>query len=390
MIKTDITIAGGGVAGLLTALALARQNIEVVLLEKQKLEPVETVKPTGRTSALMTGSINFLKDIDIFDAVKDTSCPLDKLRIIDGETSTTFDAEEIGLPCYGYNVPNETLKNELIKKLKTFQNVQMLDDNGLWDFEERDDHMIVRLNDDREINTKLLIAADGHNSVVREIAGIKTIKAGYKQSAITCLINHSRAHENTSTEFHKPGGPFTIVPCPGNQSAIVWCEKTQDAEEIIKLKKSDFTQALQDMTQNLLGEITLETAPQSWPLKGMIARKITGHRLALIAEAAHSLHPIGAQGLNLSIRDIKALTDLIIRQKTLGLDLGALTMLKDYKAQRRNDIYTRFAGVSGFCNITSKKSKGIQRLRQGGLKLINNVPFLKRQAMRIGLGANVA
>ena len=158
----------------------------------------------------------------------------------------------------------------------------------------------------------------------------------------------------------------------------------------MKLKKSDFTQALQDMTQNMVGEITLETSPQCWPLKGMVARKITSHRLALIAEAAHSLHPIGAQGLNLSIRDIKALTDLLIKQKSLGLDLGALNLLKEYKSMRRNDIYTRFAGVSGFCKITSKKSRGLQRIRQGGLQLINNVPFLKRQAMRIGLGTEAA
>ena len=118
----------------------------------------------------------------------------------------------------GYNISNNILKNELIKKLRELKNVQIMDDNGLWDFEERNNQMVVRLNDEQEIQTELLIAADGHNSVVRAIAGIRTIKAGYKQSAITCIINHSRSHENTSTEFHKPGGPFTIVPSPGNQS----------------------------------------------------------------------------------------------------------------------------------------------------------------------------
>ena len=390
MIKTEIAIIGGGLGGLLTALRLGQKNIDVTILETHSLKSTKAPKNNGRTSALMQPSLDYLEEIDIWDDIKKYCAPLETLRIVDGKTSTNFEAAETNLPYFGQNIPNGILHHALIKKIRTFKNIHIMDENGLWDFEEKEDHMLIRLNDDREIQADLIIGADGKNSLVREIAGIKSIKAGYKQAAITCLINHSLSHNNTSIEFHKPGGPFTLVPCPGNQSAVVWCERHEEAERLMNLNKSDFISELQDMTQDQLGVVTLEAGPESWPLKGILARKIVGHRLVLIAEAAHALHPIGAQGLNLSIRDIKTLTDLLIKQKELGLDLGNLAMLKEYKSLRRGDIFSRFIGVSSLCNITSKKSKGLQKVRQIGLKLMNSSPYLRKQAMRIGLGAKAA
>ncbi len=390
MIKVEIAVCGAGLAGLLTTLRLAQSGLSVALIEKLRVTCDKKPENNGRTSALMTESLSYLEDIGIWNDIKEQCAPLENMRIIDGDTSTTFELSDINLPYFGQNVPNNILRAALINKIKTFKNVTILDDKGLWDFEEKNDHMVLRLNDDSEVQAKLLIGADGKNSLVRSIAGIKAIKTGYNQTAMTCLINHSRAHDNTSIEFHKHGGPFTLVPCPGNQSAVVWCEKHTGAEELLKLKKTDFEQALQDMSQNVLGEITLEHGPESWPLKGVLARKLVAHRLVLIAEAAHALHPIGAQGLNLSLRDIRTLTDLIIKQKELGLDVGDLEMLKTYKALRRNETYARFAGVTGLCKLTSKKSKRVRRLRQAGLGLLNRSSFLKRQAMKIGLGAKAA
>ncbi|MCB9963798.1 MAG: FAD-dependent monooxygenase [Rhodospirillales bacterium] len=387
MTKTEIAISGGGHAGLITAILLAQKDMDVTLIEQGSLAlSKELPEMSGRSVALMWESLEVVKQTGIWPEIEEFCAPLNTLRIMDGPESLSFDAEESSLPYFGQNVPNGILRAALIKKAHSFKNIHFIDRCGLWDFEEKDGYMLVRLEDDRELAAQLLIAADGKNSTARQIAGISTIKTGYGQTAITCLINHSRSHENISTEFHKPGGPFTLVPCPGNRSAVVWCEKDSVAEELMALKKSDFEQALQDKTQGIVGAITLETPPESWKLKGMLARKLVGHRLALIAEAAHAIHPIGAQGLNLSLRDIKALVALVARQKSLGLDLGSLTMLKEYKALRRGDTLTRFAGVAGFCAITSKKSKGIQRLRQTGMKFVNKSNFLRRQAMRIGLG----
>ena len=211
----------------------------------------------------------------------------------------------------------------------------------------------------------------------------------YDQSAITCLINHSRSHSNTSTEFHRENGPMALVPLPGNQSSVVWVEKTETAQDLIKLKKQDFEQTLQDKTQDILGGITLEVGPECWPLCSIQAESLTASRVALIAEAAHVMSPITAQGLNLSLRDVAALAESIVDAARLGLDIGSQSVLRTYEKRRRIDIETRVFGVDTMNHVVSTDILGLKRLRRAGLKSLDTLYPLKTLAMQVGLAPRI-
>ena len=389
MIKEEIIIIGGGMAGCLAALLLNSHGIGVTLVEKNKIpaDKKQILPPSSRTLAVMQPGIDVLKEAGIWPDLRKHACPMEIMRIIEGTEQTDFIAADLNISEFGFNIPNHVLHNTLLNKTRDTSGITLIDQAELWDYQVDDTGVTVLLDNDRELRGQLLVGADGKNSRARHIAGIDAIKTNYKQMAMTCMISHSRSHHNTSNEFHKPGGPFTTVPCPdGLTSAIVWCEREETAAEYLSFKKNEIEQKIQDLSQNLLGEITLESSLESYKISGLVARKLTAHRLVLIAEAAHVLHPIGAQGFNLSLRDIKSLTDLLGRQKKLGLDLGSLSMLKEYKSQRRSDTVSRFTGVTGWNELTATRSKGILKLRQAGMSLLDHVPALKRHAMKVGLG----
>lgn len=387
MIKTEIIIIGGGVAGSLCAILLAQQGINVTLVEQNELTlPKTPLPPHGRSVALMHPDVTLLQEAGIWERLQKEICPLETMRIIEGKVKTSFHAHEINLHEFGFNVPNNALRIALIKRLNELPNLTLKDKTELWDIQLSDTGITALLSDDCEIEAQLIIGADGKNSKVRHIVNIDAIKTNYKQTALTCLIKHSLSHNNTSNEFHKPGGPFTTVPCPDQTSTIVWCENEETAQEYLLFKKPDIENKIQELSQNILGDIQLESSLESYKLSGLVARKFTAHRVALIAEAAHVLHPIGAQGLNLSLRDIHNLYTLVSRQKQLGLDLGSLSLLKEYKASRKHDTFSRFAGVTGFNNITSIDSKAFQMIRQAGYKAIGNTPYIKQKLMKLGLG----
>ena len=389
MIKEEIIIIGGGMAGCLTALLLNRHGIGVTLVEKNKIPADKKLitPPSSRTLAVMQPGIDVLKEANIWPDLAKHACPMEIMRIIEGTEQTDFIAADLNISEFGFNIPNHVLHNTLLNKVRDTDGITLIDQAELWDFQVDETGVTVLLDNDREVRGQLLIGADGKASRTRHIAGIDAIKTNYKQTAMTCMIAHSRSHYNTSNEFHKPGGPFTTVPCPdGLVSAIVWCEREETAADYLSFKKADIEYKIQELSQNILGEITLKSSLESYKISGLVARKLTAHRIVLIAEAAHVLHPIGAQGFNLSLRDIKSLTDLLGRQKKLGLDLGSLSMLKEYKSMRRGDTVSRFAGITGWNELTATRSKGILKLRQAGMSLLDHVPALKRHAMKVGLG----
>ena len=390
--KTEVLIIGGGIAGLALANLLGKSGLNIGLVEQRNFPVPENSKYYGRTAALMGTSVNILKALDVWDDLQGRTAPLKTMRIIDdgnpniSPVQIDFPANDIGLNSFGHNIPNNMLHAALAESVMEIPNISLITPTKLENYEQQGPYILAKLEDGRQIKTNLIVGADGRNSKVREIANIKTRDNEYNQSAITCLIEHTKPHHSTSTEHHRPGGPFTTVPMLDQDgkhvSSIVWVEDTKDADKFITLDKPYFEQALQKRTRNALGEVKLASNPECWPLKGLIAEKIIAKRTALIAEAAHVMSPIGAQGLNLSLRDVATLAETLIDTARMGEDIGGDLTLSHYSKRRHIDMQTRFIGVDNYNRIVSNNLGFLRGLRRNGLKTLKTIPAFKNIAMQ--------
>ncbi len=390
---SDILIIGSGAAGLSLALLLAKLDLRIHIVESApKLPTLSSIKPTGRTVALMRNSLNILQAAGLSNAfIQDYGGPLSCMRIIDdsiknlSEMDTLFNANDIDMQEYGFNIPNGALVASLADLAKKQKNINLLLGTKFMSSDKTSSNITAHLDNGMQITASLMIGADGRNSAVRTEAGIQTWEKDYPQTAMTFLISHTYPHNNTATEFHRPAGPMALVPLPGNQSSIVWVETPEKAEQLTRLKKQDIEQIFQDKTNNILGEISIESAVESWPLKTIKAESYTAPRTALIAEAAHVMSPITAQGLNLSLRDVAALAEEIADTARLGLDIGSDVALRTYEHRRKTDIESRVGGVDAMNRIVSNDIRPIQLARRIGFKTLDAVKPLKKFAMRQGL-----
>ena len=342
----------------------------------------------GRTSALMQGSINILRAAQAWDDIVAATAPLRILRIVDesgpAPVTADFAAHEIGLDAFGCNTPNHALAAALAARAAACPNVTLLDNTRFEALDNNADGVTAHTSKG-VIHARLCVAGDGRESAVRQAAGIGARRTDFGQQAITCLIDHSKPHDAISTEFHRPGGPFTLVPLPGNRSSVVWVDFTAPAERHQALSKPDFTVALQQRSANALGRITLASPPSAFPLMGLSADSLTAPRVALIAEAAHVLHPLGAQGLNLSLRDAAFLAETIADAMRLGEDPGSAAVLASYARKRRADLAFRHYGTNGLNQLVSRNAGLVKALRRTGLQTVAGIAPLKHLAMREGL-----
>lgn len=390
----DVIVSGGGTPGLALALLLANVGLRVAVIDPAPLSRFRLGAPEGRTSALMQSSIAALKMTGAWEMALPYGASLEVLRIVDDsfgrkkqQIETDFPAADIGLSFFGINMPNNILRTALAIRAQENKAISLCDSLRLAQFSPDDTGVSVTLSDGSILQGALLVAADGRASPVREQSGIVCWEHEYEQTAITCLINHSSPHQNVSTEFHRPGGPFTLVPLPGNTSSVVWVEKKNDADGYMKLNRQSFEQALQDRTNGRLGRIILSSDPQSCPLIALRAKNYISQRVALVAEAAHVLSPLGAQGLNLSLRDIDCLAKTIIKAAQTGLDVGAQSVLSLYEKDRRADILIRSLGTDGLTRLVSHNHRPLHSLRRTGLKAISMIEPLKIMAMQQGMSA---
>ncbi len=391
-LKADIILSGAGPAGLALSVLLANAGFKVVLIDAEKPTPADLkAPPSGRTAALLNSSVNVLKAAGIWDELKSVSTPLKIMKIIDDshggkdQVFVEFKAVDIGHDQFGFNIPNSFLKSAFTAKLKTTKNLTHLSSTKLIDYTVENGRVIARTETGQTITASLIIGTDGRNSIVRSVANIEAKKHNYGQMAITCLIEHSKPHNFTSTEFHRSGGPFTFVPMPGNQSSIVWVEKTEDAKNYLSMKKPEFERAIQDRTCGYLGTVTLKSNPESWPLMLLSSEKLIGDRAVLAAEAAHVLSPIGAQGLNLSLRDVAALAETLTDAARLGEDIGSHSVLSRYERRRHVDIKSHVIGIDGLNRVVANDMLFVKDLRRLGLKGLEKIPALKNFTMQQGL-----
>ena len=386
--QSDIAIMGGGVPGLTLGILLAGAGISCAIVEPSP--PKGKPKPDGRTVALMNSSLNILKATGIWNDVKYISTPLQTMRLYDDSVEgqapviSSFHAADIEEKQFGHNIPNTLLRTALWKRAKACKNLTLIA-GSLADYKAQKDSAQIRLENKDTIQTRLIVGADGRSSKTRSLAGIDIRTKYYDQAALTFLISHEKPHENISTEFHRPSGPLALVPLPGNQCSVVWVEKKESAEELKALPAEEFEAIFQDKTCGVLGKIALKSAVDGWPLCAINAYSLTAGRTALIAEAAHVMSPITAQGLNLSLRDVATLAEIITDGMRAGIDPGAGTLLSQYQKARMMDVETRGAGVDGMMRLVSQEHPGIKTARRTGLRILDTFPPLKNVAMVQGL-----
>ena len=377
----EVAVIGGGLAGMIAAIALARGGRSVALVA-----PV-AAREDRRTTALMDQSIRFLDRLTLWDKLRSAAAPLTSMRIIDGTDrllrapTTTFRAAEVGLNAFGYNFPNKALTDILEAATAGEGNISRFTDMAE-SIEISAERVSITLAGGETFPADFAVGADGRGSKLREKAGIDVRNWSYPQSAMVLNFAHSLPHQNISSEFHTKHGPFTQVPLPGSRSSLVWVQDPAEAAARMELPLAELGRLVEAQMQSMLGKVDVEEGVQLWPLSGMMARRFGKGRIALIGEAAHVFPPIGAQGLNLSLRDIMALVDILCDRAELPVPADAGD---SFDRKRRADIMTRTASVDLLNRSLLSDFLPVQMLRAAGLHILSAIPPLRNLVMREGI-----
>lgn len=378
--RCDIVVVGGGLAGASSALALQREGYAVTLVA-----PADR-PDDARTTALLMPSIAFLETLGVVEAVSEDSAPLETMRIVDATNrlvrapTVSFRASEIGETAFGYNIPNAKLLSALGDALKAAG--ARIVTQAAAAVTTHDGGVTVLTEDGDEIAASLVVAADGRRSVAREAAGIGVRDWRYRQSALVTTFRHTVPHRNISTEFHTADGPFTTVPLPGHRSSLVWVVRPQDADILAALGPDNLAARIEERMQSMLGAVTVDGPVQTFPLSGMIAHRFGQDRTVLVGEAAHVFPPIGAQGLNLGLRDVASLVEAV-RGRDPATDWA--TIVAAYDRARRADVTVRTAGVDLLNRSLLSDLLPVQVARSAGLAVLGEFGLLRNLAMREGM-----
>ncbi|MBY6116509.1 UbiH/UbiF family hydroxylase [Mameliella alba] len=392
----DIVISGGGIAGLTAAAGFASAGFKTLCVDPSP--PVTDSAAEGadlRTTAFLQPAQAFLDEIGLWPRLADHAMPLRVMRIVDAggpvaepRVTKDFDAGDISDKPFGWNLPNWLLRREMAARLGELANVDFRPGTGTTSLFTRDGEARVTLSDGSRLRCRLVIAADGRNSPMRQAADIGVRTTRFGQKALAFAVTHPIPHCNVSTEIHRTGGPFTLVPLPDHQgmpcSAVVWMEDGPKAERLRRLDIADFEAEMSDRSCRLFGPLKLASRRTIWPIIAQEAERLSSQRLALIAEAAHVVPPIGAQGLNMSLNDIAALRDLAMENPET---LGNQQMLDTYHDARMPDIRTRVAGITTLNRISQLSAEPLRDIRAKGLDALYSLKPVRRTLMQMGLGA---
>jgi 2-octaprenyl-6-methoxyphenol hydroxylase len=377
-------VVGGGPAGLTAAITLACGGIATVLAGKRP------EKPDNRTTALLGGSVTALETLGVWDLCATQAAPMRAMRIVDDTgrlwraPEVKFDADEIGLDSFGHNIENRHLVDALERRARALANLRLIEAE-ISAVEPGDDAVAVTLTTGETLRAPLVIGADGRRSLCREAAGIGTDERKYAQVAMTVCFAHSRPHRDTSTEFHTPSGPFTLVPLPGLRSSLVWVLDPADGAEIEALDDVGLSAEIERHSHSILGKVTVEPGRGLFPLGVVTARQFAAKRIALIGEAAHVIPPIGAQGLNLGLRDAASIGEVVIAAARGGGDIGGDDVLERYARMRCADVGSRTLAIDLLNRMLLTDFLPVQGARGLGLYMIDRIGPLRRAVMREGI-----
>jgi 2-octaprenyl-6-methoxyphenol hydroxylase len=379
----DIVIAGGGTAGLSAALAMARSapgmSIEVI-----DAKPPSAASGDQRASAIAAAARRMLEQLGVWSEVANEAEPIVSMEITDSRLGDAvrpvfliFDgAVSEGEP-FAHMVPNEGLGGALRGAAQS-EGITLTAPEKVERFNAVDGHMQLALASGDARRASLLVAADGIRSRLRALAGIKTVTWTYPQTALVATVKHERPHNGVAVEHFLPGGPFAILPMKGNRSSLVWTEREADAQRLMAADDFVFIVELERRFGHRLGQIELDGRPQAYPLTLTLARDFVRPRFALLGDAAHGIHPIAGQGLNLGFRDAAALAETIIDAHRLGLDIGSIDVLRRYERWRRYDTWQMGVMTDVLNRLFSNDFAPLRAVRDIGLGIVDRLPRLKK------------
>lgn len=380
----DTAVIGGGPAGLTAAIALALTGARTALLARR------APYADNRTTALLGASTDLLERLDVWPLCRDKAAPLRTMRLVDDTgrliraPEVRFSSEEIGLDQFGYNIDNRSLMLALEARAAELSNLVRIDDEATT-IDPQDASVVIHTGDGEQLSARLVVGADGRRSPSRAAAGIGVSRRDLRQSALTFNISHTRPHNGISTEFHTAQGPCVFVPLPGERSSVVWVATTREAERLLALGDDELSEAAERQSHSILGRVQVEAGRNLFPLAIERPDKFASHRVALVGESAHVVPPIGAQGLNMGLRDAADIADIAGNAISLGEDPGSPAVLSRYQSARRADVASRLLAIDVANRSLLSDFVGMQSLRAAGMHLLASFGPLRRLAMREGL-----
>ena len=386
----DILVAGAGLSGLTLALSLAQAGARVLAIDPAG--PQSDLKPDHRSTALIGPSLATLKDLGLWDELAEEAVLLNSLQIVDRggrrrrRQTTRFRAEEIGAGELACNLPNHSLRRVLAEAAARSPDLELRRPARIVTLARREDAALAVLEDGSQVRAKLVVAADGRESETRGRAGIRTLRWSHGQKALAFRTRTERDLGTTCTEIHQSGTVFTVIPLPGRQAAVVWLLPGANARRLHEAGPETFMESANRIAAPVVGRLDLEAGPDAWPVTTLLARSLTARRLVLTGEAAHTVSPLGAQGLNLSIADARMLAGLVGTALQAGQDPGGDSLLQKYQRARMPDIAARIAAIECY-TLASGAARGPLAVgRRLGLGALSRLRPLRRRAICWGSG----